>query len=131
MAVLEGSVMRPGPDALLRDRNTLIHLLRFEPAPSLTIIAIEQAGKDTFEFAVEMRSILEIAGWNVKFMTSSFENGKFYGLQVVKDGSEIGDSAARLLCNAFDKVGLPFIPRTAPTPKNLSPLRLIIGQNNW
>jgi hypothetical protein len=131
MAILESTVTRPGPDVLLRERDTLIHMLRSDAGPSATVIAIYEAGKEPFEFGIEMRSILESAGWNVKFMTSSFEEGRFYGLQIVKDSSEIGDSGARLLSRALEKVGIPFVSRTAPTPTNLSPLRLIIGQNNW
>ncbi len=131
MAHMEGNAKRPGPDILLRERDTLIRMLRSGAGPSTTLIAIHEGESDTFEFGIEMRSILESAGWNVQFMTSSFENGRFYGLQIVTDSSEMGDSAARLLSGAFEKVGIPFVSRTAPTPKNLSPLRLIIGQNNW
>jgi MinD-like ATPase involved in chromosome partitioning or flagellar assembly/ABC-type transporter Mla subunit MlaD len=130
MALFESTTARPGPDVLIREREALVHLLRVEPAESATVIAID-AERDSLDFGIELRSILESAGWNVKFMTSSFESGKFYGLHLVKDSSDIADSAARILSGALEKVGVPFIRRTAPTPGNLSPLRLIIGQSNW
>ena len=131
MAVLETAVSMPGPDVLVRHRDALVEMVRVQSSESATVIAMTEAGKDGYDFGIEMRSILEAAGWNVKFMTSTFENGMFYGLQVVRDSSDAGDAAARVITGAFEKAGIPFVLRTAPTPKNLSPLRLIIGQNNW
>jgi len=78
-----------------------------------------------------MRSILDSGGWKAKFVTSTLEKGHFYGLQIVSDGSEGAASAARILSGAFVKSRLKFTERTAPSPNNLDPLRLIIGRGNW
>jgi hypothetical protein len=64
-------------------------------------------------------------------MTGSFQNGRFYGLHVVRDDSQVAGSAARILTETLTRFSLPFTPRSAPSPQNLSPLRLIVGKNNW
>lgn len=131
MSTIDTKATKTGPAALLRARQILIEKLRMEPPQSITIVSIESAGTATFEFSVELRSILETCGWAVKFMQSPFENGQFYGLQVVNDGSEPALAAAIILGRAFEAAGLAFFRRTAPATANLSAFRLIIGRANW
>jgi hypothetical protein len=77
-----------------------------------------------------MRSILETAGWTVKFMEGSFNEGQFYGLQVINDRSEPSAAAARVLCCALENGGFTFFERVAPATSNITPLRLLVGKNN-
>ena len=127
---LETKARRPGPESLIRQREGLVTMLRTQSGLSATVIGMDEGGRDGFLFAIELRSILESAGWNVKFLTSAFENGEFFGLQVVRDGSKVAASTGRLLCEALEQFGFAFILKTAPSP-NLSPLRLIVGKCNW
>ncbi|HYR89566.1 MAG TPA: P-loop NTPase [Terriglobia bacterium] len=131
MNASERSIVDPAPNVLKLQRDDIIQDLRLHPPQSLTLIALNEGGKDTSQFAFEMRSILDAGGWKVKFVASTLENNHFYGLQIVTDGSEGALSAARILSATFVKRRLQFTERTAPSPNNFDPLRLIIGRSNW
>jgi MinD-like ATPase involved in chromosome partitioning or flagellar assembly len=131
MSAIDTKAAKPGPGILLSARDILIQTLRSQPPQSVTLVSIDSAGSATSDFSIEMRSILESAGWVVKFVRSNFDSGQFYGLQVVNDGSEPAMAAARILCNAFKSAGLAFFRRSAPATANLSDFRLIVGRDNW
>ena len=131
MAAVENKSEKHAPAALLEAREALIAMLRKHPPQSITIVSSESAGSATFDFSIEMRSILESAGWTVKFMESSFNDGQFYGLQVISDRSEPSRAAARVLCRALENSGFTFFERVAPSTSNITPVRLLVGRNNW
>jgi hypothetical protein len=128
MSAIKNKSERPAPAALLEAREALIAMLRKHPPQSVTIVSSESAGSATFDFSIEMRSILESAGWTVKFMEGSLNDGQFYGLQVISDGSERFAAAARILCRAFENTGFTFFERVAPAISSITPLRLLVGR---
>jgi hypothetical protein len=130
MSAVENKSERPAPAALLEAREALIAMLRKHPPQSVTIVSSESAGSATFDFSIEMRSILESAGWTVKFMEGSLKADRFYGLQVINDGSEPSVIAARILCRAIEDAGFAFFERVAPAISNITPLRLLVGRTS-
>ena len=130
MSAVENKSEKREPAALLEAGTTLIATLRKHPPQSITIVSSESTGSATFDFSLEMRSILESAGWTVKFMEGSFDDGQFCGLQVINDRSEASAAAARVLCRALENGGFTFFERVAPAASNITPLRLFVGRDN-
>jgi hypothetical protein len=117
----------PPPLSPIRER--IVEELRRQPPHQITIIIMDEGGKGSADYGLDMRSTLELAGWTVKMVNRTFARSQFYGIQIVTDPGE--GPTGRILIDSFRKAGVRFTELKQTAPQDTDPLCLVVGKTNW